>query len=125
MFARTGVPAHHAHEADVLYLGPLAASVVAGPVAGTTLDNRATAVESVIGCQGRTVAPWAPVSPVVQGASTRVVVVGRVLVQVQRVVVRVPGRHQVTGWDSGRGVGYRGWGREAGGGGTALIWKDV
>lgn len=43
------------------------------------------------------------------------------LVQVQGMVVGVPRGHQV----AGRSTARRGWGREARGGGTALIWKDV
>lgn len=42
-------------------------------------------------------------------------------------VVGVPGRHQVVAGRHSRRccrVGDHGWGREAGGGGAALIWKE-
>lgn len=54
-------------------------------------------------------------------ASSRVVVRVVLLVHVQRVVVGVPGRHQVAGGWHCRRIGDYGWGREARGGGTALI----
>lgn len=122
MLPGTRVPAHDAHEADVLHLGPVAAPV-ARPVAGAARGPRARPIQSVAAAQGPHSCPGATRSSATAShvqCCARVAVVRVVLVQVQGVVVRVPRRHQVTG-----GKGGGGGGREAGGGGAALIWKDV
>lgn len=121
---RTRVPTDHADEADVLHLRSVAAPI-RSPVITRPSGAVAAAVESVVGRAVR-----CDCCPAVANRSTRgqglqrgaavCLVLLMVLVQVQRVVVGVPGGHQVMMVVVGRGCCCR-VRREAGGRGAALI----
>lgn len=127
VLAGTRVPTHDAHETHVLHLGPVATcspTGTGGAVGGAAWGS--TGSVSVAGRQGSRDSCVCPtVASQFQGPrATRVVVRVVLGVQVQRVVVGVPRGHQVAGGKSRR-VGGAGRGREARGGGAALVWKDV